>query len=152
MNRRAGFPFSFSWKGNSVRKLSVLAFAAAVVGTVALAVPAQATSYNGKCESSGGGEICLYKDANFTGGLYDTLYSKPSYTGTYYGTNTSINNSVTSVINKDPSHTAFLFDGANYTGESTTIGNGGSYADLGYGGIMNNRASSHCFINNVNCP
>ncbi|MFB8029218.1 peptidase inhibitor family I36 protein [Streptomyces sp. NPDC056465] len=117
---------------------------------VALASPVEAASYDGVCNSSGGGEICLYRDANASGIVYDTLYSKPSYTGTYFGTSISIDNSVTSVKNLDPDTTAYLFTNANYTGDYATAWAGATLNDLS--SATDNKVSSHCFWSNAACP
>ncbi|MEV6051517.1 peptidase inhibitor family I36 protein [Streptomyces sp. NPDC052107] len=109
-----------------------------------------AGSYNGSCESSNGGEVCLYYNANYSGAVYDTLYSKPDYTGTYYGTNTSIDNSVSSSWNRDPDTTVWFFTYSNYTGFSLGLSGGGkqNWGSLG----EDNTWSSHCFASNSTCP
>ncbi|MQS38824.1 peptidase inhibitor family I36 protein [Streptomyces katsurahamanus] len=132
-----------------MRKLRVFACTSVLLGFVAIASPAGAASYDGTCNSSNGGEICLYRDANAVGPIYDTLYSKPTYTGTYYGTNISIDNSVTSLRNLDPDTNVELYNNPNYTGESTSIWSGSIFGDLQ---SSDNRASSHCFWNNAACP
>ncbi|MCX4979635.1 peptidase inhibitor family I36 protein [Streptomyces sp. NBC_00572] len=136
-----------------MRKLHILGIASAVLGIAAFAAPAHAASYDGVCNSSSGGEICLYRDKDAQGPIYDTLYSKPSYTGTYYGTGISINDSVTSIKNLDPDTDAMVFTNANYTGDDSMIWSGATFHDMGYGSPwMDNSISSHCFINNSACP
>ncbi|MFG3142773.1 peptidase inhibitor family I36 protein [Streptomyces sp. NPDC048211] len=131
-------------------KFRVFLCLAAAIGGVALASPAQAASYDGTCNSSGGGEICLYRDANVKGVLYDTLYSKPSYTGTYFGTSVSINDSVTSAKNMDPDTNAYVFTNPNYTGVNRVLWTGTIYND--FESDLDNKISSHCFANNASCP
>lgn len=133
------------------------AFKKAVVGvlgaaalTVGMAGTASAGSYNGVCESAGGGEACLYYTYDYAGWVYDTLYSKPSYTGTYYGTEMPINDSVGSVWNRDPDSSLKLFTGANYTGSVKVVPGGGKFNALNT--IFNNAFSSHCFTSNTGCP
>ncbi len=111
---------------------------------------AHAGSYDGTCESSNGGEVCLYNSASYSGGLYDTLFSKPTYTGTYFGTNTSIDNTVSSSWNRDPDTTVYFFRNANYTGFSLGQLGGGrqNWDALSEGSDW----SSHCFANNASCP
>ncbi|WP_328944175.1 peptidase inhibitor family I36 protein [Streptomyces sp. NBC_00250] len=133
-----------------MRNLHILGVAAAVLSIGAFAAPAQAASYDGVCNSSGGGEICLYRDANASGPIYDTLYSKPSYTGTYYGTGISINDSVTSVKNLDPDTNAELYTNGNYTGDHTTAWSNATLNDLE--SWTDNLVSSHCFWSNAACP
>ncbi|MFE6462380.1 peptidase inhibitor family I36 protein [Streptomyces cinereoruber] len=121
-----------------------------LTASMGLTGAATAGSYNGVCESSNGGEVCLYDRADHTGPVYDTLYSKPEYTGTYYGTNTSINNSVSSHWNRDPDTEVWFFTAANYTGGAmgTLPGRKASDEFLGF----NNSWSSHCFVSNPACP
>ncbi|MFE7357717.1 peptidase inhibitor family I36 protein [Streptomyces sp. NPDC057543] len=137
-------------RGILMRKLHVFACMSAMLGVVALASPAEAASYDGVCNSSSGGEICLYRDANAVGPIYDTLYSKPSYTGTYYGTSISINDSVTSVKNLDPDTSAYMFTNTNYTGDYATAWSGATLNHLS--SLTDNKLSSHCFWNNAACP
>ncbi|WP_078585544.1 peptidase inhibitor family I36 protein [Streptomyces anulatus] len=133
-----------------MRKAQLIATVAAALGVMAFATPAGAASYDGSCQSSNGGEVCLYRDASARGIVYDTLYSKPSYTGTYYGTSVSINNSVTSVKNLDPDTNVELFTNENYTGNQTTAWSGATLHQLS--SLTNDKLSSHCFWNNSACP
>lgn len=133
-----------------MRKVRTLVLLSATVAGFAMAAPAQAASYDGTCNSSNGGEICLYRDANAQGIVYDTLYSKPSYTGTYYGTSISINDSVTSIKNLDPDTTAYAFTNTNYTGDYAAAWSGATLNDLE--SWTDNKLSSHCFVNNAACP
>lgn len=108
---------------------------------------ASAGSYNGSCESSGGGEICLYRNYEFAGGIYDTLYSKTNYDGsTYYGTSTLIDNTMSSAKNMDMVNNVGFYSGKNYTGTAEYLPAG---LWLRYGGDI---ASSHCFTSNAYCP
>ncbi|MFE2559777.1 peptidase inhibitor family I36 protein [Streptomyces sp. NPDC059352] len=111
---------------------------------------AAAGSYNGVCESSNGGEVCLYNTNNFTGAVYDTIYSKPEYTGTYFGTNTPIDNTVTSTWNRDPDTSITFYGMPGYTGGAigTLPGIKASWEFMGF----NNVFSSHCFASNPSCP
>lgn len=133
---------------SKMRAASALA-AVAFTATVAFAGSASAGSYNGVCESSNGGEVCLYDSNNNTGRVYDTLYSKASYTGTYYGTNIGINDTVTSTWNRDPDTEVTFYAGANYTG--TAMGNVPGWK-VNWEGGWSDKWSSHCFANNAACP
>jgi hypothetical protein len=113
---------------------------------------ASAGSYNGSCETSNGGEICLYRYANFGGGLYDTLYSKTSYPGsTYYGTSVLIDNTISSVKNRDYVNAIDVYTGENYTGSRTHADPGLDLWDMAVFSD-DNAISSHCFENNAYCP
>lgn len=128
-----------------------------IAGAIAISSPAYAGSYNGTCESSGGGEICLYDsvtgaghDINNSGQtigpLYDTLYSKPSFSGsTYYGTSGSVDNTFESAWNRDPDTAVKMFANQNYTGSSISI-------SAGHTSSFITGWSSVCFTNNVSCP
>ncbi|MFB7928672.1 peptidase inhibitor family I36 protein [Streptomyces sp. NPDC056039] len=123
-----------------------LASAALVLG---FSGTASAGSYNGVCESSGGGEVCLYRLADYRGGLYDTLYSKSTYSGsTYYGTSTDLDNTVSSVKNMDPDTLVYFYQYAGYTGALNAIPPGDHINQVG----NDNTASSHCFGSNSACP
>ncbi|MBO0913933.1 peptidase inhibitor family I36 protein [Streptomyces laculatispora] len=121
---------------------------AAAVGALLLggASAASAGSYNGSCESAGG-EICLYRNYEFAGGLYDTVYSKTNYDGsTYYGTSTLIDNTLSSAKNMDMVNNVGFYSGKNYTGTLEYLPAG---LWLRYG---EDTASSHCFSSNAYCP
>lgn len=129
--------------------MRVLAGAAVVAGVLAFPAPANAGSYNGECESSGGGEVCLYW-AGINSSVYDTLYSKPDYDGsTFYRTNEPIDNNYRGVWNRDPDSAVKLFYNAGYSGLLRTIGAGQQVDSLGPAA---NSASSHCFTSNAACP
>jgi hypothetical protein len=131
------------------RRSRALFVGAAMMGAVAFAAPAYAGSYDGSCESTNGGEVCLYHYSNYGGAVYDTLYSKTSYSGsTFYNTVIPVDNGVASVLNKDPDTAVKLFTGTNYTGNVETVAAGGGKANLTY----SNQASSHCFTSNAACP
>lgn len=131
------------------RAMRVLAVAAVVAGALTFSAPANAGSYNGECESSGGGEVCLYW-AGINSSVYDTLYSKSDYNGsTFYRTNEPIDNNIRGVWNRDPDTSVKLFYNAGYSGLLRTIGAGQKVDDLG---IARNAASSHCFTSNAACP
>ncbi|NEB77730.1 hypothetical protein G3I40_21305 [Streptomyces sp. SID14478] len=110
---------------------------AAVVG--ALAAPAQAASYDGSCNAD---EACLYRYADYTGGIYDTIQSKQSYTGTYYGTSVAIDNTVSSVKNRDTSDNLWLYQNAYWSGDTWGVPKG---ASTNLGGSFDNMPSSHCW-------
>ncbi|WP_368857953.1 peptidase inhibitor family I36 protein [Streptomyces sp. 43Y-GA-1] len=133
----------------ATRKALGILLAAATLAAFPLSQNAVAASYNGVCESSNGGEICLYDARDTTGRVYDTLYSKASYTGTYYGTDISIDNSINSTWNRDPDTIVWFFKGANYTGLS--MGNSPGWK-ANWSGAEGNAWSSHCFANNSACP
>ncbi|MFF1847784.1 peptidase inhibitor family I36 protein [Streptomyces sp. NPDC058232] len=124
--------------------LAVTVVSALLVGS---AGTASAGSYNGSCESSGGGEICLYRNSEFVGGLYDTLYSKTDYNGsTYYGTSTLIDNTLSSAKNMDVVNNVGFYSGKNYTGTLEYLP-AGLWLRNG-----DDIASSHCFSSNAYCP
>ncbi|WP_329119857.1 peptidase inhibitor family I36 protein [Streptomyces sp. NBC_01353] len=132
-------------------KKAALALAAAGALIAGAAGTANAASYNGSCESAGG-EICLYRLADFTGGLYDTIYSKTNYNGsTYYGTSTLIDNTVSSVRNRDSVNAIDVYTGQNYTGTRTHADPGLTLWDMAVWDD-DNEISSHCFENNAYCP
>ncbi|MGW0120070.1 peptidase inhibitor family I36 protein [Streptomyces sp. NPDC003327] len=132
-----------------VRTVSAIA-AIAFATSTAFVGNATAGSYNGVCESSNGGEVCLYNTNNNTGMVYDTLYSKPDYgTSTYYGTSTRINDTVSSTWNRDPDTNVSFFANAGYTG--TSMGNVAGYK-VNWEGGWADKWSSHCFENNSACP
>ncbi|NEA44270.1 peptidase inhibitor family I36 protein [Streptomyces sp. SID11385] len=139
----------------SIRRLTLIPAVAGIIAIVGS--PAYAGSYNGKCESSGGGEVCLYdsvygsgndksNNGQSIGPIYDTLYSKPSFSGsTYYGTSTAVDNTFESLWNRDPDTAVKVFTNANYTGTMiSTAGGGGSGFVTGW--------SSVCFVSNASCP
>ncbi|MFF1847783.1 peptidase inhibitor family I36 protein [Streptomyces sp. NPDC058232] len=131
---------------------AVLAAAGALIAGAA--GTASAGSYNGSCESTGG-EICLYRYANYTGGLYDTIYSKTNYNGsTYYGTSVLIDNTVSSVHNRDAINSIDVFTGQNYTGLRVHADEGLSLWDMSvfWDGATDDAISSHCFSSNAYCP
>ncbi|MFD7407502.1 peptidase inhibitor family I36 protein [Streptomyces sp. NPDC059866] len=139
------------------KSLRPLALIPMIAGVIAIGSPAYAGSYNGTCESSNGGEICLYDNVTgaghdinnsgqIIGPLYDTLYSKPDFTGsTYYGTSRLVDNTFESAWNRDPDTAVKMFTNQNYTGSSisTPAGNSSSFI-TGW--------SSVCFTSNVSCP
>lgn len=135
-------------------RIKILAAAgmAGVALVAGLAGTASAASYNGVCESSGGGEACLYRYDLLTGALYDTLYSKSDYgTSTYYGTSVEINNSVSSAENMDPDTALKLWQYGGYSGQVLVIPAGSSIGNFVIPDF-DNRASSHCFVSNAACP
>ncbi|MFI5531701.1 peptidase inhibitor family I36 protein [Kitasatospora sp. NPDC051853] len=133
-------------------KKAVIGFVSAAALTVGMAGAASAASYDGVCDSSGGGEACLYFNYNYTAPLYDTLYSKPSYgTSTFYGSGMNINNNVGSVWNRDPDSSLKLYTGDNYTGSRKVIAGGGKFNTYG-DATFQNTFSSHCFSSNPGCP
>ncbi|MEV5336590.1 peptidase inhibitor family I36 protein [Streptomyces werraensis] len=134
--------------GDSIMKkpLKALVGASAIFGVMAISFPAFAGSYNGVCEATNGGEVCLYQYDATSGPIYDTLYSKPSYTGsTFYGTSTLIDNNAASAWNRDPDTQVKFFFGANYTGAMLYAGGGQKVGFV-------KEISSHCFASNVACP
>ncbi|MBO0913935.1 peptidase inhibitor family I36 protein [Streptomyces laculatispora] len=134
---------------NFKRTAAILAAAGALLAGAA--GTASAGSYNGSCESAGG-EICLYRNANFGGGLYDTVYSKTNYSGsTYYGTSVLIDNTISSVKNRDYVNAIDVYTGQNYTGARTHADPGLDLWDMAVFGD-DNAVSSHCFENNAYCP
>ncbi|MCX4772926.1 peptidase inhibitor family I36 protein [Streptomyces sp. NBC_01260] len=137
---------------NFKRTAAVLAAAGALLAGAA--GTASAGSYNGSCESAGG-EICLYRYANFGGSLYDTVYSKTNYSGsTYYGTSVLIDNTISSVKNRDYINSIDVFTGQNYTGLQVHADPGLDLWDMAvfWDGATDDAISSHCFSSNAYCP
>lgn len=110
--------------------------ATSLFGSVA---SAQAASYDGSCDYD---EACLYRNLDHSGGLYDTLLSKTSYTGTYYGTSTAIDNTVSSARNKDPNSNLWLYQYNNWAGDRWGLPAG---ASTNFSGSFDNMPSSHCW-------
>ncbi|WP_380282626.1 peptidase inhibitor family I36 protein [Kitasatospora purpeofusca] len=133
------------------KRISLIVAGIGIATSAVLASPASAASYDGFCDASDGGEACLYYLSNFSGPIYDTLHSKYSYTGTFYGTETYINNEVASVWNRDTVNWLTLYDNTGYTGAKVAVAPGGYIAYLSDYGFAN-RASSHCFSNVSSCP
>ncbi|MFE5485703.1 peptidase inhibitor family I36 protein [Streptomyces sp. NPDC056527] len=135
-------------------KKAAAALAAAGALVAGATGTADAASYNGSCESAGG-EICLYRYANYTGGLYDTIYSKTNYNGsTYYGTSVLIDNTVSSVKNRDGVNSIEVWTGQNYTGLRVHADPGLNLWDMAvfWDGQTDDAISSHCFSSNAYCP
>jgi hypothetical protein len=130
-------------RGRGVLAASVMAVAA-VFGAV---TPAQAASYDGSCNVD---EACLYRYQDYTGGIYDTLYSKQEYTGTYYGTSVAINNTVSSVKNRDSNNNLWLYQNAYWSGDSWGVPAG---ASTNFSSSFDNVPSSHCWSGaTAGCP
>ncbi|WDV49063.1 hypothetical protein PV963_30215 [Streptomyces coeruleorubidus] len=93
----------------------------------------------------------MYRLANYSGGLYDTLYSKTNYSGsTYYGTGTALDNTVSSVKNMDPDTLLHFYQHSGYTGALNAIPPGDHINQVSLS--LDNAASSHCFGSNSACP
>lgn len=124
-----------------------IAVGVVALGALAVTVPSYAGSYNGVCETAGGGEICLYSGSGTVGSIYDTLYSKTNYDGsTFYGTSTAIVNNIGGAKNLDPDTSAKLFSGRNYTGTVQLVSPNSGYS------FGSRSWESHCFTSNSGCP
>ncbi|MCT4356586.1 peptidase inhibitor family I36 protein [Streptomyces sp. Je 1-79] len=137
---------------NLKKAAAVLAAAGALIAGAT--GTASAGSYNGSCESAGG-EICLYRYADFGGALYDTIYSKTNYNGsTYFGTSVLLDNTVSSVKNRDYVNDIDVYTGQNYTGLRVHADAGLDLEDMSWfwDGATDNAVSSHCFSSNAYCP
>ncbi|MFD7431152.1 peptidase inhibitor family I36 protein [Streptomyces sp. NPDC091387] len=119
---------------------------------IAGSASAAAASYDGSCGADNGGEICLYRDAGYTGGIYDTIHSLSNYTSyyTYHGTSIQLNNSVSSAWNRDPDTGARIFANAGYSGPQVYLSGNGYVYNMAEAGL-NDVASSHCFTNVSGC-
>ena len=134
--------------------------AASLLATVALAAgfamagssSAFAASYDGSCGDDNGGEICLYKDAGYSGGIYDTVHSLSNYTSyyTYWNSSDKINNTVSSAWNRDPNTGARIYANAGYSGPQVYLSGNGYVYNMAEAGL-NDMASSHCFTNVNGC-
>jgi hypothetical protein len=118
--------------------------ATTVLGAVA---SAQAASYDGSCDYD---EACLYRYQDYSGGIYDTLNSKTSYAGTYYGTSVAVDNTVSSAKNKDPNSNLWLYQYDNWAGDTWGLPAGSS---TNFSSSFDNLASSHCWTGaTAGCP
>ncbi|GAA4007823.1 hypothetical protein GCM10022247_32480 [Allokutzneria multivorans] len=119
------------------RTATVLLGAALLVLTTA--GTASAASKNGKCES---GELCVYRLANYTGGLLDFVGDDANYTNgdVFHGTTYSLDNRATSVVNNDPARCVTLYQDINHAKPLITIGPRSAVSHLRQ---LDNLASSH---------
>jgi hypothetical protein len=127
-----------------LRKLraALLVTAIAALAVASLGGPAQATSYNGKCES---GEVCLYWGGNYYGGVadfYNDIYNyKPFvFKGPSPGAGHPLNDNSMSARNKARFSNAILCVDAYFAGKCMEMDPGDAYPDLG---SYNNELSSH---------
>ena len=130
-----------------LRKLraALLVTAIATVAVASLGGPAQATSYNGKCES---GEVCLYWGGAYYGGVadfYNDIWNYKSFVfkGPSPGAGHPLNDNSRSAKNKARWSKAVLCVDSNFGGKCMEMDPGDAYPDLG---PFNNELSSHFFF------
>jgi hypothetical protein len=136
------------------------ALAVTLVGFVGIAGSAHAyVSNNGRCES---GEVCMWQNADFLGGRYDTGNSTTNFnTVVYYrGTCTSnctLNDTVSSLKNYDAGKKVRFFEhasmgGAYFNRAAANSSNNNDQAQnltldrLTNGAVANDQFSSFCFV------
>jgi len=114
---------------------------AAGVSTLVTVAPAQAATYDGRCDS---GEVCVYENRGFQGGMADfdgdvNDYRSFSFVGVPW---VSLNDNASSLINKANWIPVYLYEHANQSGRLLTrVGPGDVQDQIPY----DNQASSHAF-------
>ncbi|MFB7868128.1 peptidase inhibitor family I36 protein [Streptomyces sp. NPDC056069] len=131
---------------NMLKRIAAVALSALAI-TVGVVSPSNAA--NGSC---GANEFCLYKNANYSGGVYD--YSVPvsenSYLGDqFFGAGTSVNNNASSSVNKHPNYVVYAYENSYQGGDflrhrpaglGCLSGECPAYSTLGW---IDNNISSH---------
>ncbi|MFD0556736.1 peptidase inhibitor family I36 protein [Stackebrandtia endophytica] len=107
----------------------------------------QYTNLNGKCES---GEVCVYRLAEYSGGVFDTGSDDKYYNNnTFYGTNYNVDNRASSIKNTNLSRKATFYQLSNYGGWGMTVWGLTSVSNIAtnpnWGSAYDNRISSHQF-------
>lgn len=109
---------------------------------------AEATTRNGTCET---GEACVWEDDGKEGGIFDAFYYASDYSDwNYIGRDRSLDNSVSSVQNRDTGKALWMYQHARGGGIRNSTAIGAYDSDLGNDGFED-RASSHCW-NYSNAP
>ncbi|MCP3801561.1 peptidase inhibitor family I36 protein [Allokutzneria sp. A3M-2-11 16] len=118
---------------------TVAVLASALLLVLATGGTASAASKNGKCES---GELCVYRLANYTGGLLDFVGDDANYTNgdVFHGTTYTLDNRATSVVNNDPARCVTLYQDISHAKPMITIGPRSAVSNLR---LLDNLASSH---------
>ncbi|WP_182885215.1 peptidase inhibitor family I36 protein [Microbispora sp. H10885] len=134
--------------GKSARR-AALALALGVATLVIVAPPASA-GHDGTCNYAiEDGDVCLYRLANFTGGMLDFTRSDRNYTSAadvFYSsagvpTSTNINDQATSIVNYEGYCEWWFYTDAEWGGYGFTMGNiQQSWSNIG---TWDNRLSSH---------
>lgn len=132
------------------------ALALIISGLLTVATPAQAVSRDGVCDS---GELCMWQAVDFRGGRYDTASTTANFQSLSYVAACSgcaLDNTVSSLINRDAVHPVRLFDHANYQGlyfwrQKAWSGDSDQAQNLTLdrdqnGDDWNDRFSSFCFV------
>lgn len=137
------------------------ALAMTLLGFIGTAGSAHAyVSNNGRCES---GEVCMWQNADFLGGRYDTGNSTTNFnTVVYYSgtctSNCTLNDTVSSLKNYDAGHAVKFFEHANYGGSYFVRKAANSSNDLDQAQnltldrfmnsnlVVNDQISSFCFV------
>ncbi|MFE9861327.1 peptidase inhibitor family I36 protein [Streptomyces sp. NPDC005506] len=98
----------------SARRMGVVG-AITALAIMGAAGSASAASDDGSCES---GEVCLYYNSNYQGGVWDSYWSDAEYTSadTFHGTGGQVNNNSASIRNKDPKNNSRQWQYYNWTG------------------------------------
>ncbi|MFI6487414.1 peptidase inhibitor family I36 protein [Streptomyces sp. NPDC050564] len=119
-----------------------------VAAVFAAMTPAQAASNDGTCNTD---EACIYRLLDYSGGIYDTLSSKKSYSGlVFHGTSTTIDNKASSARNKDPDSNLWFYQLDNWAGDTWGLPAGSS---TNFSGSDDNKWSSHCWTGaTAGCP
>lgn len=125
---------------NLTRVLAPLGFVATMVAFVPGV--ADATTRNGSCETQ---EACLWEDDNKEGGIFDALQYASNYSDwTYISRNRTLNDSVSSVQNRDTVKALWLYEHSSGGGTRNSTAVGAYDSDLHNDGIED-KASSHCW-------
>lgn len=105
-------------------------------GAVAMAAPAQAAHFDGRCDI---GEICLYEHHNSGGAVADFASDVHDYTiWVFYGTRTNLNDNVSSAWNNTNFGVVYLYEHTHQNGR--TIASIGAQTSRN---VEDNVASSH---------
>jgi hypothetical protein len=124
----------------AVAKVLLIALFAAM--TIAVAAPGASAASDGSC---GGGEVCLYRNSNLTGQIYDTAGSISTYNTVDFFScsfDCSVNDEVSSFKNNGFSCEVTLYKNASYGGPNTTL-DLGQWTNMTGTPIGNDEASSH---------
>lgn len=133
-------------KRTLIRAIAPLSVALASLAV--LAPGAEATTRNGSCETQ---EACLWEDDNKEGGIFDALQYATDYADwTYIGRSRALNDSVSSVQNRDTVKALWMYQHRAGGGTRNTTAVGAYDSDLGNDGFED-KASSHCW-NYSNAP
>ncbi|MFI7341795.1 peptidase inhibitor family I36 protein [Streptomyces sp. NPDC050085] len=99
----------------SARRIAIASIALVLSLMGAAGTANAATHDNGVCES---GEMCLWYNSYYKGGVWDSYWSDAEYTSAdvFHGTGGQINNNSASVRNRDATHNTIHYQYYNWTG------------------------------------